>query len=40
MEAVECAIGDDDLNLIVDKMLEADLIILGSPIYWWGLQAY
>jgi multimeric flavodoxin WrbA len=36
MEAVECAIKDDDLDLIVDKMLEADLVVLGSPVYWWG----
>jgi len=36
MEAVECAIGDDDLGLLVEKMHDADLIILGAPVYWWG----
>ncbi len=36
MRAVKCAIEGDDLDLIVEKMLGADLIILGSPIYWWG----
>ena len=36
MEAVECAISDDDLGLLVEKMLASDLIILGAPIYWWG----
>ena len=36
MEAVECAISDDDLGLLGEKMLGSDLIILGAPIYWWG----
>ncbi len=36
MTHVECAIKGDDLELLVDKMLSADLIILGAPVYWWG----
>lgn len=36
MEAVECAIEGDDLDLLVGKMLDADLILLGAPVYWWG----
>jgi len=36
MEALECAIKGDDLELLVGKMLSTDLIILGAPVYWWG----
>lgn len=36
MEFVECAIVGDDLDLLVGKMLSADLMILGAPVYWWG----
>lgn len=36
MEAVECAIEGDDLDLLVEKMQWADLIILGAPVYWYG----
>ena len=36
MEAVECIIKDDDLDLLVGKMHDADLILLGAPVYWWG----
>ena len=36
MTHVECAIKDDDLQLLVDKMHAADLILLGAPVYWWG----
>ena len=31
----ECSIKDDDMvNILGDKLLEADGIILGSPVYW------
>lgn len=36
MKAVECIIKGDDLDLLVDKMLASDLILIGAPIYWWG----
>lgn len=36
MTHLECAIKDDDLDLLVDKMHASDLILLGAPIYWWG----
>lgn len=36
MTAVECTIKDDDVDMIVDRMHRADLIILGSPVYWYG----
>lgn len=36
MEAVECIIRGDDLDLLVEKMLASDLILLGAPVYWWG----
>ena len=36
MTHVECIIRDDDLDLLVGKMHDADLVILGAPVYWWG----
>jgi multimeric flavodoxin WrbA len=36
MTHIECVIRDDDLNLLVSKMHDADLVILGAPVYWWG----
>jgi multimeric flavodoxin WrbA len=36
MKATECVIKGDDLMLLVHKMLSADLIIIGAPIYWYG----
>ena len=36
MTHVECAIEGDDLDLLVGKMRDADLVILGAPVYWWG----
>jgi multimeric flavodoxin WrbA len=36
MTHVKCAIEDDDLQLLVDKMHAADLILIGAPVYWWG----
>ena len=29
----------DDMSGLLDKMLESDLWILGTPIYWWGPTA-
>lgn len=36
MNAGECIIKGDDLNLLMEKMLSADLIVIGAPIYWYG----
>ncbi|GAW93354.1 flavodoxin family protein [Calderihabitans maritimus] len=30
----QCSITDDDMSLLADKLLKADAIILGSPVYW------
>lgn len=29
----------DDTNLLVEKICEADTIIFGTPVYWWGVTA-
>lgn len=29
----------DDTNQLVQKIVEADTIIFGSPVYWWGISA-
>lgn len=34
-----CKIWEDDANYIVEKMLEADGIIIGSPVHFWNLSA-
>ena len=33
-----CVIDDDGIFL-QEKIFEADTIILGSPVYWWGISA-
>lgn len=33
-----CVIKDDG-NVLVDKICEADIVIFGSPVYWWGITA-
>lgn len=41
-EACGCTKGcvaKDDSNLVVDKIVEADLIVFASPVYWWGITA-
>lgn len=30
----QCSINDDDMGLIGEKLLKADGIVLGSPVYW------
>ena len=29
----------DDTVKIIDKVTAADLIVFGSPVYWWGISA-
>ena len=35
----QCIIKDD-FNLIVSKMLDSDIIIWGSPTYWYNVSGY
>ncbi len=30
---------DDDTNDIVDAVMESDVIIFATPVYWWGITA-
>lgn len=30
---------NDDSNELLDKIEEADIVIWGSPVYWWGITA-
>lgn len=30
---------DDDMTDIIAKVRDADMIIFGSPVYWWGITA-
>jgi multimeric flavodoxin WrbA len=34
MKTGECAIKDDDFSLVLDKLMRADLIVIGAPVYW------
>ncbi len=34
MEAKKCVIGDDDFEFVFYKMVEADGLIIGSPVYF------
>ena len=35
----KCVNQKDDGQFLADKMEEADVIIFGSPVYWWGISA-
>ena len=32
-------IYDDDMKQIIEKVREADVMIFGSPVYWWGITS-
>lgn len=32
-------IAKDDTNMVVDKLVDADMIIFATPVYWWGITA-
>ena len=32
-------VAKDDSNMIVDKMVAADMIVFATPVYWWGITA-
>jgi multimeric flavodoxin WrbA len=31
---------DDDYNSVIDKVLEANLIIFATPLYWYGMSGH
>lgn len=33
-----CATKDDG-QVVADKVVEADVVIFGSPVYWWGISS-
>ncbi len=30
---------DDDMTDLIEKIRDADIIVFGSPVYWWGITA-
>lgn len=32
-------ITKDDGQMVAEKVLEADVVIFGSPVYWWGVTS-
>lgn len=32
-------IFDDDTNEVVEAVLEADMLVFATPVYWWGITA-
>ena len=41
-DACQCmngCVADDDTNAVIDKLVEADMIVFGTPVYWWGMTA-
>ena len=30
---------DDDTNEVIEAVLEADMIVFATPVYWWGITA-
>jgi multimeric flavodoxin WrbA len=39
MEDRRCSIVDDDVNAIIEKMIAADAIVIGSPVYTGGITS-
>ena len=37
-DAGKC-VFDDDANWIVDAVVEADVVVFATPVYWWGVTA-
>ena len=35
----KCVNTKDDGQFLVDKIEEADVVIFGTPVYWWGITA-
>lgn len=33
-----CSITDDDMTIIAEKLISADGVLLGSPVYWHMLR--
>ncbi len=32
-------VAKDDTNATIDKLVAADMIVFGTPVYWWGMSA-
>lgn len=32
-------VQSDDMTLLLDELRQADCIVFGSPVYWWGITA-
>lgn len=37
--ATHVCVQSDDMTLLLDELRQADWIIFGSPVYWWGITA-
>ena len=37
MRKPECSIMNDDMGFVAEKLLEADGILIGSPVYWYNV---
>lgn len=33
-----CVLGDDS-NALIDRIVEADVLVWGTPVYYWGMSA-
>ena len=41
-DACECkngCVAEDDTNSVIDKIVDADMIVVASPVYSWGITA-
>ena len=32
-------VDQDDTNPTINKLVEADMILFATPVYWWGMTA-
>ncbi|MEW6356223.1 MAG: flavodoxin family protein [Planctomycetota bacterium] len=35
----QCVISDDDFAATADKMKAADVVVFGTPVYWWTVSS-
>ncbi|MDO5156150.1 MAG: flavodoxin family protein [Eubacteriales bacterium] len=38
-ECYKGCVDKDDTNSTIDKLVEADMIVFATPVYWWGMTA-
>ncbi len=38
-QCIKGCVAKDDTNETIDKLVDADMIVFATPVYWWGMTA-